>query len=176
MPALRRAQPADAADLAQFAERTFRDAFADSNSALDMDLHCAERFGPEVQRREIEDGNCLIMLAEVDGELAGFSQVMLRSSQACVPGERASELFRLYVDSCWHGHGVAQALMDAALTAAMRQASEYLWLGVWEENPRAIAFYRKYGFDVVGDHSFRFGSEMQKDLIMLRKIDSDSSV
>ena len=73
---------------------------------------------------------------------------------------------RLYVDSRWHGKGVARELMDAAFRIARDLGRETIWLGVWERNLRAKAFYAKYGFREVGSHHFRLGSDDQKDLIL----------
>ena len=80
------------------------------------------------------------------------------------------ELKRLYVTRSWHGKGVAQALMDAALDAARARGAKTLWLGVWERNERAVAFYGKYGFARVGEHTFVLGSDAQTDWLLARPL------
>ena len=80
------------------------------------------------------------------------------------------ELKRLYVVRAWQGQGVAQALMDAALDAARARDAQTLWLGVWERNPRAVAFYRKYGFTRVGEHAFVLGGDRQTDWLLARPL------
>ena len=80
------------------------------------------------------------------------------------------ELKRLYVARAWHGQGVAQALMEAALDAARARGAATLWLGVWERNPRAAAFYRKYGFERVGEHTFMLGADAQTDWLLVRPV------
>ena len=157
--------------MAQLAERTFRETFTVGNDPADVALHCAASFGPGIQAREIEDPDRVTIVADEDGELIGFAQLRLRAPKACVCAERPSELYRLYVSSRWHGRGVAQQIMDEVKATAARAGSDRIWLGVWEHNPRALAFYRKYGFEVVGDHVFRFGTEYQTDLIMVAEVD-----
>ena len=166
MAVIRRAEPTDAVPLAILAEQTFRDAFTEGNDPDDMVLHCAASFGPEIQAREIEDPDTATIVADEDGDLIGFAQVRLRSPKACVSAERPSELYRVYVSRRWHGQGVAQQIMREVLATAARAGSDRIWLGVWENNRRALGFYRKYGFEVVGEHVFQFGTDAQTDLIM----------
>lgn len=86
-------------------------------------------------------------------------------------GPAPLELKRLYVARAWHGRGVAQALMNAVLDAARARGAKTLWLGVWERNPRAVAFYEKYGFTRVGEHSFILGSDVQTDWVLARPLE-----
>ena len=87
-----------------------------------------------------------------------------------VRGPAPLELKRLYVVRAWHGRGVAHALMEAAIAAARARGAQTLWLGVWEHNPRAFAFYSKYGFTRVGEHVFQLGSDSQTDWVLERAI------
>lgn len=167
---LRRAVPADAPSLAVLAERTFRDAFGARNSPDNMDRHCARAFGTEIQRREIGDPHLLTTVAEAHGALVGFSQLRLSNPHATVSARQPAELHRIYVAAEWQGRGVAQALMKAVLGIVAASGCDRLWLGVWEHNPRAIAFYRKLGFEVVGEHGFTLGDERQRDLIMAMEV------
>lgn len=166
MSVIRRARPEDAAALAELAERTFRDAFGATNDPVDMDLHCARRFGPAIQESEIRDPELITLLAEGEDGPIGFAQLRLDAAKDCVVAERPAELHRIYVLESRHGRGIAQGLMREVLTAAAQSQVDRIWLGVWEENPRAMAFYVKHGFEVVGEHVFRFGTDMQTDLIM----------
>ncbi|MEL6322107.1 MAG: N-acetyltransferase, partial [Cyanobacteria bacterium J06626_14] len=72
----------------------------------------------------------------------------------------------------WHGRGVAHKLMAKILSTASDAGADHIWLGVWEHNPRAIAFYGKYGFRVVGEHTFQFGSDPQRDLVMMAEVNT----
>jgi ribosomal protein S18 acetylase RimI-like enzyme len=167
---VRIAVPADAAPLAALAEQTFRDAFGPQNHPADLDTYCALSFGAVTQRRELLDPGLVTWLSETAGELTGYAQLRLDAPHDRVAAPRCAELRRLYVASAFHGAGVAQALMDTALSAAERVAADWLWLGVWEHNPRAIAFYRKYGFREVGEQRFQIGSDLQRDLVMGRSL------
>jgi ribosomal protein S18 acetylase RimI-like enzyme len=84
------------------------------------------------------------------------------------------ELVRFYVVRDWHGRGVAQRLMDACVAEARRRGGRTLWLAVWQENPRAIAFYRKAGFRLAGTTTFRLGSQVQDDDVMAMTIEPAS--
>ena len=106
------------------------------------------------------------MLAEHDGALTAFGQLRPDAPNKHVSPEPAAEIKRLYVQRHWHGQGLAQQLMSALYGAASEHSVKSIWLGVWEHNARAIAFYRKMGFEVVGDTRFALGSDLQRDLIM----------
>jgi ribosomal protein S18 acetylase RimI-like enzyme len=166
MPALRLALPGDAPSLAILAERSFRDAFGARNSPENMDLHCAKCFGPDIQLREIGERGLLTTLADEAGSLAGFTQLRLARPSPAVTAQKPAELSRIYVAAEWHGRGIAQSLMDRAVADAARAGCDVLWLGVWEHNPKAMAFYRKFGFEIVGTQSFMLGQERQRDLVM----------
>jgi ribosomal protein S18 acetylase RimI-like enzyme len=165
----------DAASLAAIAERTFRETFAADNSAESIDLHCAQKFSVQMQSEEISDPRLVTLLADIAGELVGFAQLRLAQSTTSVKGARPAELHRIYISSEWHGRGVASELMRAVYAAAANAGSDCLWLGVWERNLKAIAFYRKCGFSVVGDHVFMLGQDQQRDLVMETQLGSQAS-
>ena len=168
--ALRRATRGDAPTLAVLAERTFRDAFSARNSPDNMDLHCTRYFSPDIQAREIADPGLVTTLALEGGQLVGFTQMTLAKPHAHVVAERPAELNRIYVVAERQGAGIAQALMQEALANATAAGADCLWLGVWEHNPKAMAFYRKFGFEIVGSHPFMLGHERQRDLVMSLKL------
>jgi ribosomal protein S18 acetylase RimI-like enzyme len=173
---IRPAKLSDAASLAAIAERTFRETFAADNSAENINLHCAQNFSAQIQREEISDPQLGTLLADIAGELVGFAQLRLAHATACVKGDRPAELHRIYVSGKWHSRGVANELMRAVYAAAAKAGSDCLWLGVWERNLKAIAFYRKCEFSVVGDHVFMLGHDPQRDLILVAQLGSVSSV
>jgi len=164
---IRKATANDAASLAILAERTFRDTYSSDNPAKQMDLHCADSFAPEIQLKEILDSKIITIIAvDSTAELVAFAQLRLESVTHCVKTVRPSELYRIYVSSEYHGHGLGRQIMNEVLNAAEQHNCDSLWLGVWEHNPRAVAFYHKFGFCVVGEHSFKLGQDPQRDLIM----------
>jgi diamine N-acetyltransferase len=175
LPAIRQASIDDAARLSRLAAATFRDTFAAANTVEDMERYVAEAFTPERQAGEIADPDSTILVAEHStsseaAELVAYAHLVSGSAPAAVRGSAPIELKRLYVARAWQGRGVAQALMDAVLNAARLRGAEMLWLGVWERNPRAAAFYEKYGFTRVGEHSFVLGSDVQTDWVLVRPL------
>jgi diamine N-acetyltransferase len=176
MTTIRTARNADAARLSQLAALTFRDAFEAGNTAEDMERYIREAFTPEQQAIEIADSDSTILVAEHDHssesvELVGYAHLTSGSTPEAVVGAAPLELKRLYVARAWHGRGVAQALMNAVLDAARARGAKTLWLGVWERNARAVAFYEKIGFTRVGEQSFRLGTDEQTDWVLVRPIE-----
>lgn len=165
-----RAANADEADaLARFAERTFREAFAADNRPEDMDAYCATAFTPVAMRAYLTDVSIttLVMVAE-DGALAAYAQLRSEAPEGNLAMPGPLELWRFYVDKVHHGRGLAPQLMNAVLDASRARGAATLWLGVWERNRRAQAFYRKFGFVVVGSHTFVLGTDVQIDHVMAR--------
>jgi GNAT superfamily N-acetyltransferase len=166
--------------LSEFAERIFRETFEATNDPADMAAYLADAFGAERQRVEIAEPDAIVLLAEDIGgsdtgsvagtRLAGYSHLTPGEPPESVHGLDPLELKRFYIDRAWQGTGLAQLLMRATLDAAVAANARTLWLGVWEHNPRAIAFYRKFGFVDVGAHDFMLGRDRQSDLIMARPV------
>jgi ribosomal protein S18 acetylase RimI-like enzyme len=163
---LRSATERDAASVAQFAERSFRATFGSANARRDMDIHCAARFGAELQLAEIRDARMSTVLVETNAGLAAFGQMCMGAAPPCVRGRRPGEIHRLYVEQFWHGKGIAQRLLAVLVERAFAAGADVVWLGVWERNPRAIRFYENAGFRTVGDHTFLLGTDPQRDLVM----------
>ena len=168
---IRPATPADAATLAAFGERTFREAFGPDNRSEDVNVYVSATYSAERQGEEIADPGRITFVGEGDGAIAAFAQ--LRSdgeTPSCVTGPAPIELLRFYVDRAWQGRGVAHELMDTVVAAARSRGARTLWLGVWERNPRAIAFYGKHGFRDVGCQPFKLGGDDQTDRVMARAL------
>jgi len=164
---IRTATVADAAVLAELARRTFYDTFASTNDPTDMALFLAESYGVDQQTLELNNRDITTLLAEEDGEAIAFAQIRAGHVPDCVSGAEPIELWRFYVAHQWHGRGIAQSLMDRVKTEARLRGAKTLWLGVWERNDRARAFYVKCGFTDAGEHIFLFGTDPQTDLVMV---------
>ena len=167
---IRLAVPTDAGALAQFAARTFRDAFAADNRPEDLEQHLAESYGLPQQSRELADANTVTLLAHRGDELAGYAQLRFGPVPACVDANAPIEVRRFYIAQEFHGQGLAQSLMSRVDEEAVRLGARTLWLGVWERNPRARAFYRNCGFVDVGSQIFVVGSDPQTDRVMARPV------
>lgn len=170
MPTIRLAEPSDAASLAELAERTFRQAFGGANTIEDINLHCGTNFGESLQAAEIANAEMITLVCEERGNLIAFAQLRWGKAPACVSAYHPGEIYRFYVENQWHGKGIAQALMSACFAQMEEHKSEVVWLGVWERNPRAISFYKKFGFMVVGEQVFQLGLDRQRDLVMARSV------
>lgn len=170
--ALRAARVEEADVLAAFGARLFRETYAPTCRAEDVEAYAAAAFGAERQDAELRDPAATTLLAAEGGRLAGYALLRRGGAPAGVPGSHPLEIARFYVDAGWHGRGVAAQLMDAALAAAAQWRRDALWLSVWEENTRAIRFYRRHGFGVVGSATFRMGDDLQRDHLMARVLES----
>ncbi len=168
---IRRGTTADAEPLAAFAARTFTETFAAANRPDDMAAYLPAAYGVTQQSNELADPDIVTLIVE-DMSHAIIAYAMLRRGHfpASLPDEASVELWRFYVDRPWHGSGLAQQLIAAVRAAAMELGARTLWLGVWEKNDRAIAFYEKTGFRVVGEHDFWVGSDRQVDRIMVTRV------
>lgn len=128
--------------------------------------HLATAFGVEIQRAELLDPGLVTLVAEASGTLAGY--VQLRQAPCPVDGMPTAsvEIWRFYVARGWHGQGLAPLLMKSARLAARELCARIIWLGVWENNARAISFYQREGFLRAGAQSFFVGADEQRDWIM----------
>jgi ribosomal protein S18 acetylase RimI-like enzyme len=162
---IRRCTVADTAALSSLACRTFYDTFTGTCTEADMQDFLTTFYNQDRIRKELEDENDHTYFAEVNGTPVAF----LRFAEATVPFPydatlKPLELNRLYVDKTYKGLGVAQQLMDFYLAYAAAHGYDFLWLGVWEYNLRAQAFYRRYGFSFTGyRHPFPIGNTPQTD-------------
>ncbi len=166
---------ADAPTLAAFAARTFRETFGSQNRPEDLHAHLNKAFGVAQQSAELKNPNMVTLLAYHDEILVAFAQVFRNDPPPGILIERAVEVHRFYVDRPAHGKGVAQQLMRAVHAAARAFDGRTLWLGVWERNPRAIAFYRKAGFVDRGSHDFFVGTDRQTDRVLVAPVRPERS-
>jgi len=161
---------ADAGLLAALARDTFFDTFASTNDATDMALHLERAYGVAQQTAELTDPAITTLLVGEGAETVAYAQVRSGHVPDCVSGAAPIELWRFYVQQGWHGRGIAQALMPRVVAEATAAGAQTLWLGVWEHNLRARAFYGKCGFVDVGEHVFLFGTDPQTDRVMARPL------
>ena len=167
---IKRASERDALVLADIGRSTFVETFAKDNRKEDIDLHVAKSYSAEIQLDEIRDPSRRIEIAWCENSAVGYFHLFKSKPDPCVTGPKPLELLRIYVDARWHGKGVGGPLMEKAIETARTEKFQTLWLGVWERNLKAQAFYRKFGFTVVGTHVFQLGAQAQTDFIMARAI------
>ena len=163
---IRRANSSEAVLLADLGALTFAEAFAAENTPENMSAYLAQAFTPARLAAELADPLATFLLALVEGEAAGYAKLYQGESPRCVSGESPVELSRIYVLQRWLGSGVGRALMQRCVDEARDAGASVLWLGVWQRNLRAQAFYRKWGFETVGEQSFQLGADAQTDWVM----------
>ena len=151
----------------------FEEAFGALNDPGHLAAHLTKSFGREHQTRELADAGWTTRLAEREGQLLAYAQLRAAQAPACVLGAEAVELVRFYVDGAWHGQGLAHALMDDVLAATAARGAATVWLSVWQVNARAVAFYHRRGFQIVGEQTFHVGDDPQTDWVMARPIAED---
>jgi ribosomal protein S18 acetylase RimI-like enzyme len=151
--------------------RIFLDTFGAQNRPKDVEKHASRSYSPEIQLAELRDESKTYLIAEVDGEPAGFAMVGEPESESCTAFESAVELFRFYVYKAWHGRGVARAMMAEVESIARGLGGRTLCLGVWEHNTRAIRYYEKSGFRDAGSQPYILGDDLQTDRVMVRDLD-----
>lgn len=167
---IRHATVADAALLSELGARTFAETFAAENTPEDFAAYTTTAFSVAQITAELEDPAAVFLIAELNGTPAGYAKLCDGEPEKCIEGANPIELVRIYVSRDWLGRGVGQQLMRACLEEARQMGHETIWLGVWERNERAQAFYRKWNFRTVGEHIFRLGSDRQRDLVMERTV------
>lgn len=160
----------DAAELAAFAARAFEEAFAAENDWNDLQTHLNTSYGPEQQAAELADPSVKTILARLDGALSAYAQVRRSPPPPCVTQALPVELHRFYVDRTAHGTGLASSLMQEVHKAAHEFEADHIWLGVWERNARAIAFYRKMKFVDVGTKFYMVGPDRQLDRVLVTSV------
>ncbi|WP_368653830.1 GNAT family N-acetyltransferase [Ornithinibacillus sp. 4-3] len=150
---------------------TFYETFKDQNKPENLQNYLKEAFTIEKLEREFNQPHSqfyFIYLNET--ELAGYLKVNMYDAQSEEMGDESFEIERIYVKKEYQKHGLGKLLFQKALDIAKENNKQKLWLGVWEKNENAIAFYQKFGFTKVGEHTFHMGDEEQVDFIMSKDI------
>ncbi|MEO7432675.1 MAG: GNAT family N-acetyltransferase [Dokdonella sp.] len=160
----------DAPELSVFAERCYRDTFASANTTADLEAFVAATYSLTLQETELANAAIITLLGHANESPIAFAQLRLGTPPECVDANDSIELQRFYVCRAAQGCGVANELMAAVVSTVRALRSNVLWLGVWEHNARAMAFYRRHGFADVGSHVFRMGSDGQIDRIDVRTL------
>ncbi|REC78446.1 GNAT family N-acetyltransferase [Chryseobacterium elymi] len=151
--------------------QTFSETFAESNSEEAMKTYLEESFSTEKVNSELTNPNSHFFIAWEEDIPVGYLKLNSGEAQTELKDETSLEIERIYVKKSHHGQKVGQLLYDQALETARSLNKSYLWLGVWEENLRALQFYRKNGFEEFGTHTFRLGNDDQTDLMMKKMLD-----
>lgn len=152
--------------LQQISRDTFVETFSESNTEENMRKYVADAFTTDKLREELNDPESVFYLAEYDGRVVGYLKINSGNAQTEMQDSKALEIERIYVLQKFQGRKAGRQLFERALQSAKERNSEFIWLGVWEENFKAINFYKKNGFVEFGKHIFRLGDDEQTDILM----------
>ncbi len=156
--------------LQKIGKQTFAETFSSVNSEENMNEYLESRFSETKLKNELSDENSEFYFAESGGEVVGYLKVNFGQSQTEIKDHNALEIERIYVLKNFHGKKVGQMLYKKALELAKKRQVDYVWLGVWEQNFRAIRFYEKNGFVPFDKHIFKLGNDEQTDIMMKLKL------
>ena len=154
------------AALQQIGRQTFSETFAESNSAENIAKYIEEAYSYEKLSAELNNPNSFFYFAMLDEKVIGYLKINMGGSQTELKDNDTLEIERIYVLKSFQGKKVGQLLFDKAIEIAKEQQVAYVWLGVWEENKRALQFYSKNGFVEFDQHVFVLGDEAQTDIMM----------
>lgn len=157
-------------DLQKISATTFSETFAESNSPENMAAYLEEKFSLEKLMTELKVENSLFYFAKKENEIIGYLKLNFSAAQTEAIGNNTMEIERIYILQKFHGKKIGQLLFDKAVEIALQMQINYLWLGVWEKNERAIAFYEKNGFVAFDKHLFILGEDEQTDIMMRMNI------
>ena len=161
---------ADIDSLQVIGRQTFFETFADHNTADDMQKYLDNNLSIDKLKNELADKNSEFYFATLDDKVIGYLKINFGQAQTELKDKSSLEIERIYVLKDFHGKKVGQVLYDKAIDIAKQTKSDYIWLGVWEKNPRAINFYKKNGFVEFDKHIFKLGDDEQTDIMMRLKI------
>ena len=156
--------------LQEIGRRTFYETFSESNTEENMKDYLGKGFSIDKLTTELNDINAEFYFAKIDQEIIGYLKLNFGESQTEIKDDEAFEIERIYVLKEFHGKKVGQILYNKAIEIAKQKNADYVWLGVWEENQRAINFYKKNGFVEFDKHIFKLGNDEQTDIMMKLKL------
>lgn len=169
MISIRAAGFSDLKTLQELSRITFSEAFAESNTDADMQEYLSVNFSLDKLSVELTEADSLFFIAWDGIAAVGYLKVNIVEAQTDLKETHSLEIERIYVLNAYYGKKVGQLLYEHAKHIAAELGKTSIWLGVWEENPRAIRFYEKNGFVAFGSHVFKMGEDLQRD-IMMRKL------
>lgn len=161
-----RCESSDWQNLQQFSRDIFYATFAAQNTPENMAAYLEKAFNDQQIQSELANPSSAFWLALAEGRIAGYVKVNFREAQQDLKADNAMEIERIYVDQPYQGQGLASQLLTKAIELAKEAAVDFVWLGVWEHNQRAIRFYEKSGFRIFDSHEFYLGDDKQTDLMM----------
>jgi diamine N-acetyltransferase len=156
----------DINQLQKISRQTFSETFSAGNTEENMKKYLEEELSVKKLTSELSDQNSKFYFATIDDQVVGYLKINSGQAQTELKDNNGLEIERIYVLKEYHGKRVGQLLYEHAIKVARQLSADFVWLGVWEENPRAINFYKKNGFVEFDKHIFKLGSDEQTDIMM----------
>lgn len=169
---LKRVGTKDVKQLQEIARDTFYETFSTENTEDDMNTYLDETFSVLRLTKELNDKNSEFYFAILNNSVIAYLKLNFGQSQTELQDDKSIEIERIYVLKGFHGKNVGQLLCNKAIQIAKQRNADYMWLGVWEKNPRAIHFYKKNGFVEFDKHIFKLGNDEQIDIMMKLKLNN----
>jgi ribosomal protein S18 acetylase RimI-like enzyme len=163
---IRKVDNSDLNALQKISRRTFYETFAAVNTEANMTKYLEEQLSEQQLRSEVNNPESVFYLALLNDEVVGYLKLNFGQAQTVAGHDHAIEIERIYVAQRFWGKDLGKQLFQKALDVAHEKNADYIWLGVWQENPRAIRFYQKNGFEIFDTHLFMLGDDPQKDYLM----------
>jgi diamine N-acetyltransferase len=160
----------DLSTLQKISYETFNETFKDQNSPENMNAYLERAFNVKQLEKELSNISSQFFFVYFNNEVAGYLKVNTEDAQSENMGEDSLEIERIYIRTNFQKLGLGKYLINKAIEIAVEQEKNKIWLGVWEKNENAIAFYKKIGFVQAGTHSFHMGDEEQIDFIMIKSL------
>ncbi len=167
---IRYASAEDAEIIADLSRQTFSETFGFLNTKENMNKFMTEQFSREMLINEVSEPDNIFIVALSDETPVGYAKLKTNSTLPELGNKGAIEISRIYVLNSSLGAGIGPELMRKCVFIAKEMKCEVIWLGVWEKNPRAIAFYTKWGFEKFTEHTFNLGDDMQVDWVMKKEL------
>ncbi|MFC4321273.1 GNAT family N-acetyltransferase [Litchfieldia salsa] len=160
----------DLRTLQEISYDTFNETFKDQNSSENMNAYLEKAFNIKQLETELSNSSSEFFFVYFNHEIAGYIKINTSDAQTEEMGDDSLEIERIYIKSKFQKHGLGKILLNKAIEIATERHKKKIWLGVWEKNENAIAFYHKMGFVQTGAHSFYMGDEEQKDFILTKAL------
>jgi ribosomal protein S18 acetylase RimI-like enzyme len=167
---IKKCTPEDLHCLQELSFETFNETFKDQNSPGNMNAYLEKAFNLKQVEKELSNMSSQFFFVYFNNEVAGYLKININDAQSEEMGDESLEIERIYLKRKFQKHGLGKYLLNKALEIAMEGNKKNIWLGVWEKNENALAFYKKLGFVQTGAHSFYMGDEEQTDFIMTKTL------
>lgn len=160
----------DLRKLQEISYETFNETFKHQNSPENMNAYLERAFNLKQLEKELSNRFSEFFFIYLNEELAGYLKININDAQSEKTDDKSLEIERIYIKSKFQKHGLGKRLLNKAIAIALERTKKKVWLGVWEKNENAIAFYKKLGFIQTGTHSFYMGDDEQIDFIMTKTL------